>query len=61
MTSLRSRASDLAWSARTGQEDGLEALRGRLAAVTPARVRGVLGRIGLERPLKVVVLPRIDG
>ena len=31
------------------------------AAVTPARVRAVLARIGLERPLKVVVLPRIDG
>jgi zinc protease len=55
------RASDLAWSARTGHEFGLDALRGRLAAVTPARVRSVLARIGLERPLKVVVLPRLDG
>jgi zinc protease len=52
------RASDLAWAVRTGQEYGLPALRARLAAVRPEDVQRVLERIGLDHPLKVVVLPR---
>jgi len=52
------RASDLAWALRTGHEFGLPALRAKLAAVGVDDVRRVLGRIGLDRPLKVVVLPR---
>lgn len=55
------RATDLAWSLRTGHEYGLPALQQRLAAVGADDVRRVLGRIGLDHPLKVVVLPRPAG
>jgi len=52
------RAGDLGWALRTGHPFGLPALRARLAAVGADDVRRVLGRIGLDHPLKVVVLPR---
>ena len=52
------RAHDLAWATRFDQPYGLPSLEERLAAVTPEAVRSALGGLGLDRAVRVLVLPR---
>jgi zinc protease len=52
------RASDLAWATRFDLPFGLASLRERLAAVTPAGIRGALQQLNVGRPARVIVRPR---
>lgn len=52
------RATELAHSVRFGLPYGLDALRARLAEVTPSTVRAALQDIGLSNPVRITVLPR---
>ncbi|MEO0600479.1 MAG: pitrilysin family protein [Myxococcota bacterium] len=52
------RAAELAWSERLGRPVGVDALRERLAAVTPETVQQALERLRLHEAVTVRVLPR---
>lgn len=57
---VSSRAIDLASAVRRGRPYGLDALRQRLASLSPADVQGALQRLELSAALRVTVLPRSE-